>query len=116
MNYITLTIGDTEYKLRINTRGCVALEKALGYNPIQMFMDLDNDKLPKLTDMIVIFHAMLQALQHGLTLDKVYDIYDQYLADGHTMFDLVPVFIEVFQAGGFVTASTEEAEEEAKNA
>lgn len=111
MNYETIIIGREEYKLRLTTRNCIALEKALGYNPVQLFMDIDEGKLPKLTDMLIILQSMLAPLQHGITMDKTYDIYDAFVADGNNMFDLVPVFVAVFQNCGFISANAEEVEE-----
>lgn len=114
MNYVSLIINGTEYKLRLTTRVCIALEKQLGYNPLQLFMAIEAGELPKLTDMLIIFNAMLQPLNHGINIDKVYDIFDDYCAEGHNMFDLVPVFIDVFKAGGFINAGGEE--DKVKNA
>ena len=116
MNYTELIINGESYKLRLNTRNCIALEKALGYNPVQVFMEIDEGKLPKLTDMIIMLQVMLQQLQHGITIEKTYDLFDTYVAEGHNMFDLVPIFIEVFQNSGFISAeNVEEIEAQEKN-
>lgn len=49
-------------------------------------------------------------------MDKVYDLFDDYVADGHNLFDLIPVFIEVFQESGYLTKTNAKAdEEEVKN-
>lgn len=111
MNFTTLTIGDKEYKLRLNTRNCIVMEKALGYNPIQLFMELDENKLPKLSDMIIMLQAMLQQYNHGISTNDVYDLMDEFMAEGHSEFDLIPIFLEVFQNSGFVSANTGEVEE-----
>lgn len=110
MNYIEITINGETYKLRLTTRSLVALEKSLGCNPIQIFYDIDNNKLPKLTDMGIILQSMLQAYHHGISVEKTYDLLDAYFADGHNMFDLVPVFVDVFTACGFINASVEAEE------
>jgi hypothetical protein len=112
--FIELTIGNETYKLRLTTRTSIALEKALGYNPISMFMDMDNGNMPKMTDMLIILHSMLQSLNHNINMDKTYDLFDQYVADGHNLFDLVPVFIEVFQESGYM-AKSNDIENEEKN-
>lgn len=101
--FTELTIGNETYKLRLTTRTSVSLEKALGYNPLTMFMAMDNGNMPKMTDMLIILHAMLQSMHHGISLDKTYDLFDDYVADGHNLFDLVPVFIEVFQESGYMS-------------
>ena len=40
MLYTELFIGEESFKLRLTTKASVALEKALGYNPITMLMDI----------------------------------------------------------------------------
>lgn len=110
--FIELPIGANTYKLRLTTKNSISLEKALGYNPISMLMDIDNGKMPKLGDMLIMLQAMLQPYHHGMNQDKVCDLFDEYVADGHNMFDLIPVFIEVFQESGFISKAdaTEESE------
>lgn len=100
--------GGRSYQLRLTTSGVIQLEKKLGMNPLQMFMSIDDDVLPKLGDMLTVLHAMLQPLNHGISFDDVCGIYDAFIADGHTMWDIVPVIIEVFQGAGFL--QKEEAE------
>lgn len=113
--YSELVINGNSYKLRLTTKNSVQLEKALGYNPISMLMDIDDGKMPKLGDMLLMLQAMLQPFHHGMTMDKVYDLFDEYVADGHNMFDLLPVFIEVFQNCGFITKNIDDSQEAEKN-
>lgn len=103
--FTELNIGGNSYKLRLNTKASVALEKALGYNAISMFMDIDNGVMPKLGDILIVLHAMLQPMNHGFNMDKVYDLFDQYVEDGHSMYDLIPVFVEVFQESGYMPSA-----------
>lgn len=106
MLYTELTIGANAYKLRLTTKASVALEKALGYNPISMLMAIDNGEMPKLGEVLIMLHAMLQTYHHGMSLDKVYDLFDDYVAEGKGMFDLIPVFVEVFQNSGYLAAAS----------
>ena len=112
--YYELQVGDKVYKLRLTTRALLQIEKNLGYNPIQMFMGITKDNIPKLADILIILHGMLTSLEHNITMEKTCDIFDQYTEDGHTQFDLIPVFVEVFTMAGFMTANDEE-EAESKN-
>ena len=100
--YTEFKAGEHTYKLRLTTHGVVALEKSLGYNPLQMFMGIDEDVLPKFSDMITVLHQMLQAYEHGITLNDAYDIFDKFIEDGHTMWDIIPILIEAFQQAGFL--------------
>jgi hypothetical protein len=112
MLYTELIIGDESFKLRLTTKASVALEKALGYNPISMLMDIDNGVMPKLNDILIMLQAMLQTYHHGYSLDKVYDLFDRYVADGKGMFDLIPVFVEVFQNSGYLATGGSNSKEE----
>lgn len=114
MLYTTFTVKDRDYKLRLNAKACVDLEKKLGTNPINVFMGMVNDniKFPTLNVLINILHQSMQALEHGITIDKVYEIYDDFIEEGHSMTDLIPVIIDVFKVSGLLPEDTEEVEEE----
>lgn len=113
--YTELTIGNKTYKLRLTTKGAIQLEKGLGRNPVSMLMEIDEGKLPTLSDVLITFHAMLQPFNHGVSMDEVYDIYDAFIADGKTMFDLIPVFVDVFKESGFIAKNTGNVEDNEKN-
>lgn len=100
MNYVEFVAGNQEYKLRLPTKGIVALEKQLGCNPLAIFGD--GDKIPTVTTMIAILHNSLQALNHGINLDKTYEIWDAWMSDGHTMTDFLPVIIEIYKHSGLI--------------
>lgn len=113
--YKEIVIGGETYKLRLTTKASVALEKALGRNPMYVFTELDDGDMPKLADILIMFHAMLQPLHHGITLEKAYDIFDQYVEDGYSMIDMIPIFIEVFQMSGYLPKATDAKEVNEKN-
>lgn len=100
--YTEFTAGDRTYKLRLTTQGIISLERTLGYNPLQIFMGIDNDVLPKLSDLMSVLHQMIMPYEHGIRKDDVYDIFDAFIADGHTMWDLIPILIDVFKDAGFL--------------
>ena len=108
--YVEMEAAGKAYKLELTTRAIVQLEKDLGYNPLQMFMGIDNDELPKLSDMVKVLHRAIQRYTHGITLDDAYDIFDAYIADGHTVWDLIPVLINVFIEAGFLPKEPGDAE------
>ena len=106
MMYYDFKAGNREYKLRLNTRNTVALEKQLGCNPIMIF-GADGESIPTVSAMVVILHASLQTYEHGITLDKAYDIFDDYLADGNTSVDFVKVIMEIYRASGIIPKAVE---------
>ena len=52
--------------------------------------------------MVRILHASLQSFEHGITLDDAYDIFDQWLEDGHVMTDFIAVIIDIYKASGIM--------------
>ena len=113
MMYFDFEAGNNAYKLRLNTRNIVSLEKKLGCNPVMVFGN--GDRVPTVTQMVEILNAALQPYHHGVTLDKAYDIFDAYLADGHVMTDFIPVIIDIYRASGIMksdNADTEDGEDE----
>ena len=108
--YLDFTAGNKDYKLRLSTRNTVMLEKQLGCNPLAIFGS--GDTIPTITQMVNILYASLIQYNHGITLNDAYDIFDAYLADGHTMTDFIQVIVDIYKTSGLI--KTEEATE--KNA
>lgn len=105
MNYVDFTAGNKDYKLRLSIRATVALEKQLGCNPVLIFGD--GDKIPTITVMVNILHAALQQLNHGITLDTAYNIFEDWLNDGNSITDFLPIIIDVYKASGIIKDTAE---------
>lgn len=110
MLYKEFTVNGETYKLRLGTRDTIQLEKAIGCNPISIFGD--GDRVPTITEMVYILFYSLQALNHSINLDKTYTIFDNWLADGHTVTDFIQIIIDIYRVSGIVSNT----EEEVKNA
>lgn len=113
MLYFDFEAGNKNYRLRLNTRNTVALERALGCNPLSIFGN--GDTMPTVTQMVQILHASLQQYEHGITLEKSYDIFDAYLEDGHTTTDFITVILEIYKVSGIIRNDTDQGEAAAKN-
>lgn len=100
MLYYDFTAGNKDYKLRLDTRGIVALEKKIGCNPLAIFGK--GDTIPTVSTMVAILHASLQSYQHSISMDDAYNIFDEYLADGNTTTDFINVIIEIYKASGII--------------
>lgn len=100
MMYVDFSTGRKDYRLRITTRNVVMLEKQIGCHPLMIFGN--GDTLPTITTMVTILHVSLQAYHHGITLNDAYDIFDDYLADGHTSTDFINVIIEIYKVSGIM--------------
>lgn len=110
MNFINFEVGNNVYKLRLNTRSIVMLEKQLGCNPLNIFgNDYNNPTIPPIGTMVAILHASLQQYGHGITLDKAYDIFDEYLEE-HATTDFIPVIMEIYKASGIIPKDDKELE------
>lgn len=101
MLYYEFEAGSNVYKLRLNTRNIVSLEKKLGCNPVMVFGT--GDRIPTVTQMVAILNESMQTYHHGVTMDRAYDIFDAWLASGHVMTDFIPVIIEIYRASGIMS-------------
>lgn len=102
MMYIDFSAGNKDYKLRLNTRNIVALEKQLGCNPLVIFGDGDGKTIPTITQMVNVLYASLQQLNHGISLNEAYDIFDAYLDDGHSATDFIQTILDIYRVSGIV--------------
>jgi hypothetical protein len=100
MMYVDFNAGMKEYKLRLNTRNIISLEKQLDCNPLMIFGN--GDTMPTLTVMVSVLHASLQQYQHGITMADAYNIFDEWLDDGHLMTDFLEVIVDIYRVSGLL--------------
>ena len=105
MMYYDFEAGNNSYKLRLNTRQTIALEKQLGCNPLSIFGE--GDSIPTVTTMVNILHASLQQYQHNITVNEAFNIFDEWLAAGNTVTDFLLVIIEIYKVSGLIKEDTE---------
>jgi hypothetical protein len=105
MLYVDFAAGGKEYKLRLNTRNTIQLEKQLGCNPLAIFGN--GDTIPTITTLVSILHSALQEYQHNIGLQDAYNIFDSYLADGNAVTDFLPVVIELYKVSGLIKQDNE---------
>lgn len=101
MMYSDFSTGNKDYKLRLNTRNIVSLEKQLGCNPLGIF-GVDGNTIPTITQMVVILHNSLQQFHHGISLDDAYDIFDEWLDNGHVATDFLTVILDIYKVSGII--------------
>jgi hypothetical protein len=109
MMYYDFKAGNKEYKLRLTTRSIVNLEKQLGCNPLMIFGP-NGDQVPTISTMVVILHASLQAYEHGISMDKAYEIFDEYLEDGNSTVKFTDVIFEIYKASGIMPKEVGDSE------
>ena len=117
MLFHIIKIGDTEYKCNINTNGLVSLERRLKGNPLNIFMTIgdENFTLPKIEDLLIIFHESLTTYQHGISMEDVYDIFDKYIEDGKTIVDFINEIVEIFNVSGLLPKDKKKSKTSSKN-
>jgi hypothetical protein len=106
MLYVDFNAGNKEYKLRLNTRDVISLEKGLGCNPLAIFGN--GDTIPTITTMVRILHSSMRKYHHNITLDDAYDIFDEWLEDGHTITDFIQIIIDIYKVSGLIKNEVEE--------
>lgn len=109
MLFVDFQAGTNEYKLRLDTRAVVALEKKLECNPLAIFGK--GDTIPTITVMVQILHAALQHFHHGTSMDDAYNIFDAYLED-HSMTDFIPVILDIYRHSGLIRETAEAGQDE----
>ena len=110
MMYIDFVAGDKTYKLRMNTRSVVALERQLGCNPLAIFGD-EGNSIPTVEVMVAILHASLQQYNHGVSINDAYDIFDNWLEEGHDTVEFINIILEIYKASGIVPKDIENQQE-----
>lgn len=100
MMYYDFNAGNKAYKLRLNTRNIVALEKQLGCNPLAIFGD--GSTIPTVSTMVSVLWAALQQYHHNISLNDAYDVFDNYIEDGNSMTDFVQVILEIYKVSGLI--------------
>ena len=114
--YAELCVNDDKIlKLKMRVKDIIALERRIGESPLNLLMKMNDGAVPKLEDMALILHASLQKYEHGYDLDKTFDLIEEYFDEGHTIVDLVPIVLEVFQVSGFINIDEEEKVEVDEN-
>ena len=112
MMYVDFNAGGKDYKLRLATRNIVALEKAIGCNPLSIFGN--GNEIPSITTMVNVLWFSLQKYHHGITLTDAYDIFDEYLEE-HGMTDFISVIVDIYKVSGLIKDDSKEEIEEEKN-
>lgn len=107
MLYASFKVGEKEFKLRAPANAIIDLEKKLGgRNPLDILLEVEqNGKLPTVGELLLILHATLQKYHHGMTFEKVLELYDEFVDEGKTYVDLIPIMMDAFEASGFFKKS-----------
>lgn len=96
--FVTWTVKEVDYKLKLTTGEIVELESKLGCNLLKI---IEND-MPSLKIMIVLIHSALKKFNHGIKLEDVNNLIDDYFEGGGSQVELLTdVILPVFTVSGF---------------
>ena len=110
--YTTWTVNEEDYKLRLSARQVCDIEEKLGVNLLKIFLPKPGEEfnLPPLKVMLIIVHGALQKFHHGLKLDDVYNLFDDYVSDGYGQTELMTdIILPLFEVSGFLPKEKQEA-------
>ena len=99
---IEFTVGVNTYKLQLRTKQCSLLEKKLGQSPLDLLMRLEDGKLPQLNDMITIITVGMMVHQPTMNENKVADLLDDYVEEGHSYMELLEVIVSLLAKSGYI--------------
>ena len=102
MNYVEFETGNDVYKLRLNTRNVIKLEKLLGGSPLKLFTGMSETEMPTVESMVNVLYCALLANQDKVTIDKAYNIFDEWLDNGHIIAEFLPIIIELYRSAGLI--------------
>lgn len=99
---VEFTVGTNIYKLQLKTKQCILLEKKLGQSPLDLLMKLEDGTLPQLNDMITIITIGMLVHHPSMNENKVADLLDEYVEDGHSYMELLEVITRLLAKSGYI--------------
>lgn len=97
-----ITVKGKEYQLRLTIKNIMALESALNTNPINILINMQKGIVPKISELVTILHFCLQELNHNISMDETQRIFEDYLSEGKTIFDVSELIAIVLKDSGLV--------------
>lgn len=88
-----------KYDCKLTTRTLVTIGDELGRDPLN---ELFNEDIPKIGTLVTIFYHSLKACNNDITLDKAYDILDEYFEGEGDIMSLSKFIYQLYKASGLV--------------
>ena len=103
--FYTLTVGGTEYKLRLTASAIMAIEKRLNKS---LFSALEGIQDNAIETIITIIWGAMQPMNANFPFEKAAGLFDQYIDDGNSIEDLMMEINGLFEASGFFKKGQEQ--------
>lgn len=113
MIYKEFKVGDKIYKLRLTTKDICDLETDITCNPLMIF-GKNGDRVPTVSVMVAVLYRSLQSLNHGISREDAFTIFDEWLAqEDKIVTDFISVIVDIYKVSGLI--KDEKTEPERKN-
>ncbi len=100
--YAVWKVGEEEYKLKFSAAAVVEAENKLGQGMLRSMEEID-----KVSVQTILLWAAMQKFNHGVKLETVYDLYDEYMENGGDLEKLLDVIIQTLEISGFMIGKQE---------
>lgn len=99
--FVIWTVKEQEYKLKLTTADISRLEEIFNMSLIQL---ISEGTMPALNTMLKVVHASLSKYHHGLKVNDVYELFDDYIDEGGSQVEfMTDVFIPLYEVSGFLS-------------
>lgn len=112
--YHTLNTGKNQYKLRLDAKSAVAVERALGKSLFALFGEGNINELPTTEETAIVLHGALQKFRHGVSYEDAFEIIDEYIENGGTYVGMFEELVKTLQVSGFFKVPEKTKENELK--
>lgn len=103
---INLKVKDNIYKCVLDVSAIMSIEQELDTNPVNVFIECQSGKLPKLKDIHIILHYSLARFNHGLNLNDTKNILAEYMTE-QGLNGLIEFMSELFKTSGLIKLEDE---------
>ncbi|MDR1628874.1 MAG: tail assembly chaperone [Oscillospiraceae bacterium] len=103
--FYPITINGQEYKLRLTASAIMSIEKKLNKS---LFSALETIQDNMVETMVAILWGAMQPFNANCSFEKVMELFDDYIDDGHSIEDLMLEINSMFEASGFFKKGQDE--------
>lgn len=105
--YATWKVGEREYKLKLTTGAIMEIETQVLRGGSLMDV-ISSGNPPGLALQLTITQKAMQKYEHGIDMDDVKELFDQYLEEGGDQITFITdVFMPIFRVSGFFPKKAE---------
>ena len=100
MIYTSLKVGDKIFNLRITRQSEMALKAKTGKSILKIMESMQDDQ--DIEPMLTIFLCACKWEKPEMTIEDVYDIWNEFVDEGYAIEELLALTMEIFRVSGYV--------------